>query len=54
MSTVYCTSCNRKASTSKYKRFMCDACHMAFVAGRKYGANEAKDIVIDTLKGEKK
>ncbi len=51
MSTIYCTFCNRKSSVSKYNQYLCEACHMAFVAGRKYGANEVKDQLVDIFKG---
>ncbi len=52
MSTMYCTFCNRKASVTKYKRYLCEACHMAFVAGRQYAVNFIKDEVIKLFKGE--
>lgn len=45
MSTIYCTFCNRKSAFTKYKRYMCDACFVAFEAGMALGANLIKDRV---------
>ncbi len=47
--TIYCTFCKRRATTRKYKRYLCEACHMAFVAGRKYGRDETQHDVEDRL-----
>ncbi len=49
MSTIYCRFCPRPSVVSKYKRSMCEACHMAFVAGRKYGRDETQHDVEDRL-----
>jgi len=54
MSTIYCTFCNRQSTVSKYTRYLCDQCHMAFVAGRKYGAKEIKTLVVELFQGGKK
>lgn len=51
MSTVYCTFCNRKSSFSKYGRYMCEACHMAFEAGMARGVNQIKDKVVQMFTG---
>jgi len=54
MSTIYCRFCKRHSVTCKYGRYLCEACHMAFVAGRRYGATEVKDQVVEIFKGGKK